>query len=63
MEKSIEVEIPAIPSFIKLNLGTKNTQENYNNIPIQDFTDSELKKIGKEWTEKLLEEAAKKRKS
>lgn len=41
------------PNFLRYE-GFENTA-----IPISQFTDKELRQIGKEWTEKLIEKARK----
>ena len=51
MLKNIEIEIPLTPNFIR----TKNGYS----MPIKNFTDNELKKVGKLWTQKLIENAHK----
>lgn len=52
MKKEIKVEIPSTPNFIKVGEVV---------VSIEDFTDEELKELGKEWTEDLLKKAQKKR--
>lgn len=54
METLIEVEMPMIPNFLRLKTGSV--------VPISDFKDSALRKIGKEWTEALVKCAKKRRK-
>ena len=60
MQKSLSIIVPSVPNF--LLIGDSTDEKRRITIPVEEFSDSELKKIGKEWTEKLLEEAAKKRK-
>ena len=48
MKKELTVHLPIVPNFIKV--GTED-------VPVADFTEAELKEIGKEWTVKLLEKA------
>lgn len=43
-----EVEIPMTPNFIKVGDTHK---------PITDFTDDQLREIGKEWTEALVKKS------
>lgn len=52
MKKEVEVLIPRVPNFI--NAGKEM-------VPIGEFTDDELEKIGREWTANLLEKARKTR--
>ena len=61
MKKTIEVKIepPATPNFLR-NVVTG--RERAILIPIQDLTDDELREIGKEFVENLIESARKKRK-
>ena len=53
MKYNIEVKIPSLPNFIMVN---------DNPLPIADFTDKELRKLGKDWTKLLIEKAQKNRK-
>lgn len=55
MKKILEVniEIPMTPNFIRY--GERK------NLPIADFTEKELREIGKQWTENLVKAAKKKR--
>lgn len=48
MQKSIQINIPKPPNFISTD---------YKTIPIENFTDDELRDIGKEWTENLVKNA------
>lgn len=50
-EKKMAVIIPLTPSFIKVG-------EQY--VSIDEFTEYELRQIGKEWTENLIKKANKK---
>lgn len=52
MKTEVEVKIPMIPNFILV--GNES-------ISIAHFTDKQLREIGKEWTEKLIEHAKSKR--
>lgn len=49
VEKTIKINIPSIPNFLISQEGLS--------FPIAGFSDSDLKKIGKEWTEKLVTKA------
>ena len=62
MKKKIEItiEVPITPNFLRNRV---EGREKAVLIPIQDFTDDELKEIGLEWGEKLIKEARKKRKN
>lgn len=53
MEKKLAVVIPMVPNFITVGRET---------FPISDFTERELREIGKEWIEKLIMHAETKRK-
>jgi hypothetical protein len=46
--KTIEIKIPSIPNFIRVG---KNNEV----YPIKDFTETELREIGEEWTRQLIE--------
>lgn len=48
MEKSFKVAIPTVPNFLKVNTNT---------LSIAEFTEKELREIGKEWTEALVTRA------
>jgi len=48
MEKKITVHCPLVPNFIKTD---------YEMISIADFTEDELREIGKEWTEELIKKS------
>lgn len=54
MQKSIQIEIPRPPNFIRTD---------YKTIPIENFTDEELRDIGKEWTDNLIKNAHQRKKS
>lgn len=55
IDVKIEVEIPKTPNFIKAK-GVILP------LPIEDFDDESLRKIGEEWTNNMIEKAKKKRK-
>lgn len=50
MKLTIGVEIPSVPNFIKTNIGM---------LPISDFSEKELRNIGKDWTKLLIEKRSK----
>lgn len=50
LEKILTVTVPMTPNFLKVG-------ESY--VPVQNFTNNELKAIGKEWTAKLISKANK----
>ena len=54
MKKEIEVFIPSVPNFIQVGKGATP-------LGIEMFTEAELRQIGKDWTEKLVEVAKEKR--
>lgn len=50
MYKQIKLQTPSVPNFIL-------TEDLKQPIPIADFTDDELRKIGDEWTQQLISKA------
>lgn len=54
MKKAVEVHIPSVPNFIMVGDDKKA-------VSTQNFTEDELREIGKEWTEKLVKHAKAKR--
>lgn len=52
MKKAIQVTIPMTPNYIAVG----NEQ-----VPIQEFSETELKEIGQEWTILLIEKSKRKR--
>lgn len=50
------IKIPTIPNFIFIKT-RKNTPNFDSKVSIGDFTDEELKDIGKKWLENLLDRA------
>lgn len=61
--KELPVEIPRVPNFIRIKLCSKHTDREKDPVllGIEDFTDEELREIGKEWTETLVALATKRR--
>lgn len=53
INKKIEIEVPSVPNFI---LGKEKGQK----WSISEFSETDLREIGAEWTEKLIREAKKK---
>jgi len=49
MEKKMSVKCPSVPNF--LVVGTHS-------LSITEFSEEELREVGKEWTERLIEHAA-----
>ena len=47
---SIEIDLPSLPNFIKAKDGKSV-------IPIREFTEEELLKIGEEWTKALIKKS------
>lgn len=45
---SIECELPSVPNYLRVQ-GENNTA-----IPIQRFSEKELKEIGRQWTKALI---------
>jgi hypothetical protein len=60
MKKSIEMELPSLPNFIRSKEETKDSGSAV--VDIASFTDEELKAIGIEWTQALIEKARERRK-
>jgi hypothetical protein len=60
MKKSIEMELPSLPNFIRSKEETKDSGSAV--VDIASFTDDELKAIGIEWTHALIEKARERRK-
>ena len=54
MKKEIGIKIPTVPNFIGYE-----TEVYITGMPIASFTEKELRQIGKEWTEKLVEKGKK----
>ena len=52
LTKKIEMKVPNTPNFIQVG-------ENW--IPVQNFTDKELKEIGRQWLINLLNKANKRK--
>jgi len=61
---NVEVALPPVPSGLKVKLEvdpeTSRTLVT-KTLPLGEFTDSELRTVGKQWTDALLAEAAKQR--
>lgn len=53
LTKQVDVETPRVPNFVKVG-------NEY--LPLSDFTDEELRLIGKAWIDALLDRAAVQRK-
>lgn len=49
MKTIIKIKPPSVPSFLTYD-GFPNAK-----IPISQFSEKELKKIGKDWTNRLIE--------
>lgn len=52
IEKKMSVVVPMVPNFIKVGNDM---------ISVARFTESELREIGQEWTEKLIKHAQRRR--
>lgn len=48
MKKHIEVVVPSVPNFLKVGTQT---------VSVAEFSNNELRQIGREWTEKLIKRA------
>ena len=51
-----DIEMPSAPNFIKTKIGGADTS-----MPIENFTDEQLKEIGDRWTKELIARANSKR--
>ena len=60
LKREIEIEIPRTPNFIMAG-GTTDQERDRKKIPIHELTETDLREIGRQWTEALVEEAGKKR--
>ncbi len=60
MKYEIELEIPRTPNFIMAG-GTTDRERDARKIPIDELTETQLRELGRLWTEKLVEEAGRKR--
>ena len=45
-----EIQTPSTPNFIKVRVGSKEEVT----LPISDFTDEELREVGRKWTKELI---------
>jgi hypothetical protein len=45
-----EIQTPTTPNFIHVQIG----KDQSNTVPISDFSEEELREIGKKWTEDLV---------
>jgi len=50
-----EIQTPTTPNFIQVRIGRQES----NTVPISDFSEEELREIGKKWTEDLVASARK----
>lgn len=51
MKKEFDIECPKVPNFLRVE-GMKKV------VPVTDFSEKELKAVGKMWTEALIEHVA-----
>jgi len=56
MNMVFDIEMPSAPNFIKTKIGGADTS-----MPIENFTDEQLKEIGDRWTKELIARANSKR--
>lgn len=71
MKKNIEVEIevPTTPTRLSVSVGSviirgeegDDEVTGRKEVPVSEFTDAELRAVGRQWTEALLAEAARQR--
>lgn len=52
----VRVRIPAVPKVLTL----EGAGERGMTLPVQNFTEADLRAVGAEWTERLIEESKKK---
>lgn len=45
-----KIQTPTTPNFIKVRVGSKEEVT----LPISDFTEEELREVGRKWTEELI---------
>lgn len=45
-----EIVVPSTPNFLQVRIGSKEVVT----VPIKDFSEDELRDIGKKWTEELV---------
>ena len=53
MKKEMPIQLPTIPNFIRVGLGEGLC------LPINDFSELELKEIAERWTEELIKKSRK----
>lgn len=58
LTKFVSVNLPVLPNFIVHEDG-----KHHEVVPVRMFTNAELKKIGRAWTNALVKSATKKRKT
>ena len=54
VETQMEVVLPSLPNFIR-------TPHKDVSVPIEDLTEDQLREIGKEWTEALIQKSRQRR--
>lgn len=54
--QEIEIDVPQVPNFLRVHGTDRST-------PVGSLTDSQLKQIGEEWTQRLIERAQEQRKA
>lgn len=52
-----EIQTPTTPNFIQVRIG----KDQSTTVPISDFSEEELREIGKKWTEDLVASARKRK--
>jgi hypothetical protein len=60
IKKDLTIVIPMLPNYIRV-VSAGSASESIIPIPVQEFQDAELQKLGKAWTNALIESAQKKR--
>lgn len=45
-----KIVTPSVPNFIKVEMGKKECVT----LPVSDFSEEELKKVGEDWTKELI---------
>ena len=57
LQKRVLIDLPMVPHFISTSIKSKSKKQSL--IPTYEFSDSDLKEIGREWTNKLIETSKK----
>jgi len=61
LTKRMSVELPTMPNFLKVSETFGENGIKDHTVSVIEFTDQQLREIGKNWTEALVEHAKEKR--